>query len=351
MTNPTTFTVVQLQAMDAQYKLIEQPYSTINTWPTKKFYRATGVKLQHLLDLAGITASAKQLKFYTTDGFAITLTRQELLQDTRYYYPNFKNVDPGDSDGYKFNEDSDNNAAAVEPILAYSSASGGANDTSPPQASSMNGDSALLLIFGQRAVSEQTNTFFLKYVNRIEVFTTQPDQWDSSIQASPASGPPPANGQVALSIPGAPDNGQEDTDKIYYTTDGSTPTLNSPIYNWIGSRWWVDRAAVLNTINHPITVGTTGETAIKAVRIGPPGYTPSNSGKTNSDVQTFVYTNRAKGDIDYDGYIDVTDLGIMIDIISAEYTPNDFEFYAADINSDGYVDVTDYGMLIDLISG
>ncbi|MDF9409012.1 chitobiase/beta-hexosaminidase C-terminal domain-containing protein [Pelotomaculum isophthalicicum JI] len=187
------------------------------------------------------------------------------------------------------------------------------------------------------------------YVNRIEVLTTQPSQWDSSIQASPASGPPPANGQVALSIPGTPDNGLEDTDKIYYTTDGSTPTLNSPIYNWIGSRWWYDHPG-LNTINHPITVSTTGKTAIKAVRIGPPGQNNQN-GKTNSDVQTFVYTNRAKGDIDYDGYIDVTDLGIMIDIISAEYTPNDFEIYAADLDSDGYVDVTDYGMLIDLISG
>ena len=71
-----------------------------------------------------------------------------------------------------------------------------------------------------------------------------------------------------------------DDDKIYYTTDGSTPTLNSPMYNWIASRWWSARADVLGSINRPI--GPINEnTTIKAITIGP--------GKMDSDVATFHY--------------------------------------------------------------
>ena len=47
-------------------------------------------------------------------------------------------------------------------------------------------------------------------------------------------------------------NLNSDDDKIYYTIDGSIPTLNSPMYNWIASRWWSARTDVLGTINHPI---------------------------------------------------------------------------------------------------
>jgi hypothetical protein len=75
-------------------------------------------------------------------------------------------------------------------------------------------------------------------------------------------------------------NIHSDDDKIHYTTDGSIPTMNSPVYNWIASRWWAARADVLGTINHPL--GPINEdTTIKAITIGP--------GKLNSDVVTFSY--------------------------------------------------------------
>ena len=75
-------------------------------------------------------------------------------------------------------------------------------------------------------------------------------------------------------------NKNMDQDKIHYTTDGSTPTLDSPIYNWVAKRWWSARGdETVEKINHPIEI--TEDTTIKAVTIGP--------GKKNSDVITFTY--------------------------------------------------------------
>jgi hypothetical protein len=101
--------------------------------------------------------------------------------------------------------------------------------------------------------------------------------------------PPPANPDSGKVSPGAMialSNANMDDDKIHYTTDGSTPTLNSPIYNWIAKRWWSARGDVLGTINCP--VGPINKTTtIKAITIGP--------GKYDSDVATFTY--EVSGDI------------------------------------------------------
>jgi hypothetical protein len=71
-----------------------------------------------------------------------------------------------------------------------------------------------------------------------------------------------------------------DADKIYYTTDGTDPTLRSPIYNWIASRWWGSREKEKDTINKPIVL--TEDTTIKAITIG--------FGYENSEIVTFEYT-------------------------------------------------------------
>jgi hypothetical protein len=131
----------------------------------------------------------------------------------------------------------------------------------------------LLLALGQRTVTEQTGNLFVKYLSKIEVLTSQPQKWDEP-QANPAGGTVPAGTMVALS------NLHTDEDKIHYTTDGSTPTMHSPVYNWIASRWWSSRTDVLGTINRPI--GPLNEnTTIKAITIGP--------GKRDSDIATFQY--------------------------------------------------------------
>jgi hypothetical protein len=242
----------------------QEVYSCINTWPTKKWYVGKGVKLWDLLLEAGFKKEeAKLIKFTSTDSYTVTLTVKELFHDRRYRFPNFKTgADgdghlPGDSTG----------KVEVEPLIGLVSVEGSDN---PDYMNDMN---TFLLMLGQRTVTEQTGNLFVKYLCKIEVLTDEPEKWDAP-QANPEPGIVPAGTMVTLS------NLHNDDDKIYYTTDGSTPTMNSPMYNWIASRWWSSRADVLGKINHPI--GPINEdTTIKAITIGP--------GKQDSDIVTFNY--------------------------------------------------------------
>jgi DMSO/TMAO reductase YedYZ molybdopterin-dependent catalytic subunit len=60
VTTPLKLTLAELEAME-QY---EHVYSTINTWPTKRWYIARGVKLRDLLSLAGFKVDeATSIKF------------------------------------------------------------------------------------------------------------------------------------------------------------------------------------------------------------------------------------------------------------------------------------------------
>lgn len=240
----------------------QQVYSAINTWPTKKWYVGKGVKLRDLLDLAGINGYQGLIKFTSADGYTMQFTAQELLNDTRYYFPNFK----GASDGDGHVPGSSAGAQTVEPIVALLSAEGTNNPAY------MNDLNALMFMMGQRAVTEQTGQLFVKNLSKIEVLSAAPPRWDTP-QADPGSGEVPVGTKVKLS------NANMDDDKIYYTTDGSIPTINSPMYNWIANRWWSSRSEVLDTINHPIEIKE--DTIIKAITIGP--------GKTDSEVAVFTY--------------------------------------------------------------
>lgn len=254
---PVTLTMSRLQEMP-QY---EHVYSTINTFPTKKCYVASGVKLSDLFDLAGISPEAKMIRFSSNDGYEVSLTVKELLRDKRYYFPFFMDNNPADGSI----PGSPRGAREVEPILALLSA----EDEEDP--TMMNDRDALLLVVGQRAVTEQTNNLFLKYVSKIEVLTSDPPQWDEP-KADIESGEVPAGTKIKLS------NRKGDVDKIYYTTDGNTPTVNSPMYNWVASRWQGQRED-LELVNLPIEVNE--DTVIKAVTIGP--------GREDSEVVTFTY--------------------------------------------------------------
>jgi len=255
---PRVFTMAQLQAME-QYQHV---YSTINTWPTKKWYVGKGVKLRELLALAGIKEDAKLINFISNDGYTVTLTVKELLKDKRYYFPHLKENHPSDGSI----PGSPAEAKEVEPIIALLSAEG-SNDPAD-----MNDMNALMFMCGQRAVTEQTNNLFLKYVSKIEVLTTAPAKWDKP-KANISSGEVSAGTLIELI------NKSSDSDKIYYTTDGTTPTVNSPIFNWSASRWWGQRPDTLKSINKPIEIKE--DMVIKARTIGP--------GKDDSDVVTFSY--------------------------------------------------------------
>ncbi|MDD3652584.1 MAG: Ig-like domain-containing protein [Desulfotomaculaceae bacterium] len=259
VTNPKTYTQAELETMDGQVG--PRLYSTINTWPTKNWYAAKGVKIAKLLEEAGIKDEAKTIIVKSSDGFKATFTRKELLEDDRYYYPRLKE----NHEFFGHIPGSPDDAEKVDAILALKSVNSdnlnALNDRETPH-----------LIFGQRWVTEQTNHAFVKYVSEIEVTTATPGKW-ANPTAEPAGGTVPAGTLVELK------SQFNDSDKVYYTVDGNDPTYKSPIYNWIANRWWGARQDELNEINHPIEIKS--DTTIKAITIG--------LGKEDSDIVSFNY--------------------------------------------------------------
>ncbi|NMA13784.1 MAG: DUF1533 domain-containing protein, partial [Clostridia bacterium] len=271
-TEPITITQAQLRGEELlpDGTTLEQNdvwYSTINTWPTKKWYRGVGVKLTDLLSLAGgLRPEATMIKFSAPEGFSAVFTVQEFVYTPRYCFPNF--MDTG-LPGYLPGDTSE--SMQVETIIAHQSVSAQVYEEISDDENFSDGE-ANLLLFGQRAVTEQTNARFVKNLTQIEVLTDPVAKWDSPL-AEPSPGEVPVGTMVRLSGP------KNDEDKVHYTLDGSEPTIKSPMYNWIAWRWWDSRQDELDDINTPIEI--TKDTVIKAKVIGP--------GKEDSDIATFTY--------------------------------------------------------------
>ncbi|MCR4420655.1 MAG: Ig-like domain-containing protein [Clostridia bacterium] len=260
----------ELQAVYGKARLeqYDEWYSVINTWPTKSWYRGRGVKLTDLLKLAGgLKPEATLLYFLASDGYMVTFTVRELVYEPRYRFPNFMSTGvaghiPGDPSG----------AVRVETIIAHHSFTSQSLEEILDD-SKLNPNYANHLLYGQRAVTQQTNPRFAKYVIKIEVLTDPVAKWDNPT-ATPPPGEVPVGTKVELHGPA------DDEDKVHYTLDGSDPTIESPMYNWIARRWWSSRADVLDEINRPIEI--TQDTTIKAFVTGP--------GREDSDIVTLEYT-------------------------------------------------------------
>lgn len=250
----------------------EEWYSAINTWPSKIWYRGQGIKLGDLLRAAGgLNKQATLIRFTARDGMAMTFTRRELITEPAFRYPNFMDSGvlghlPSDASG----------AVRVEPLLAHCSFSHHDKYTIMTGEDKLTSIDAPHLLIGQRAVTQQNNARFTKYVTKIEVLTDDVPIWDKP-SASPAPGVVAAGTGVKLSGP------YGDEDKVHYTTDGKDPTIENPMYNWVASRWWTSRRD-LDDINRPIEI--IKDTTIKAVTIGP--------GRADSEIVTFIY--RVGGD-------------------------------------------------------
>ncbi|MGI6727039.1 MAG: S-layer homology domain-containing protein [Anaerovoracaceae bacterium] len=241
-----TFTGAELEAMTKG--ITQNIYSTTNSFPTDKVMYRKGISLTYLLESAGIKDTAQQFKFISTDGYSKSFTRAELLEDERYYFS---------STGSK---------AVVPTIIAFKDSATGFNSMS---------DIEMALTMGQRVKGEQNNPWFVKYLRTIEVSTADPGQW-SPVTFTKTQGP---NGiSVKLQHPNF------DSVKIYYTTDGTTPTINSKLYNISASYFQPE-------LNKPIIV-TKDNTKIQAIAIG--------AGKADSTVASTVVT--------YDGPV-FNDLG------------------------------------------
>ncbi|TEB08019.1 Endo-1,4-beta-xylanase A precursor [Pelotomaculum schinkii] len=237
-----SFTRAELEAMHQERVL----YSTTSDMPQDKPVAAEGVLLQTLLNQAG-TGGAKMITFQGSDGYTISFTADELLHTTRYRFPG---------------------QTEVEPIIALKRVEGSSDF------GDMDATDTPVLCFGQRARTEQTLLGFVKRLKYITVSTSSPGQWakpvakiitpDSSKKVATQGGEVASGSEIYLET--------ELKSNTYYTTDGSTPDLDSKIFNLHGcgpQQGQVD----------PIVVNTT--TTVKAMAVG--------RGKRNSDVLALTF--------------------------------------------------------------
>ncbi|MCI5898597.1 MAG: chitobiase/beta-hexosaminidase C-terminal domain-containing protein [Firmicutes bacterium] len=239
----TSWSIEELKSMGG-YR--EQAYSVVNNWPTKKFFAGKGVDINTFLREAGVKSSAAVFKIISKDGYYITLTKDQLT-NSHYYYPNIKS---GSGAGAK----------AVPALLAWA-----VNE----EGSSLSGakeDGSLRLLIGQRGIHDVNTEACVKDISVIEVSTSSPGRWEAP-SASPASGSVPAGSRLALS------HGSMDRVKIYYTTDGSTPTYSSRVYNPSTTYFQPD-------LIKPIDIH--GNMTVKIL--------VSGWGKKDSAVETLTYT-------------------------------------------------------------
>jgi len=177
-------------------------YSTVNNWPTARFYAADGYGVASILFAAELYDTAQTVTFRANDGYEISLTREQLLAP-QYFFPNvFEN---------------DNGAEQVYPIIAYRWREG-SNDIESVR------DENPCLIFGQRHYSEQTNPAFVENISEI-IISTEPGQAWEAASTFPSPGPIAFGETVKLQHP------YYGLVKLYYTLDGSEPTMQSALYN------------------------------------------------------------------------------------------------------------------------
>ncbi|MCG9967260.1 S-layer homology domain-containing protein [Pelotomaculum terephthalicicum JT] len=245
-----SFTRAELEAMSREREI----FSVVSDWPGNLFVAAEGVPLRTLLEQAGMKPEAQMITFLGSDGYRIDFTVDELLNEPRYYYPNLM-------------ESSTDGKEAVQPLIALQRVE------DDDDFAKMSDRDTPVLCFGQRALTEQTLCEYVKRLKTITVTTESPAQWeppavkiidpDTRQEAAVPGGKIKKGSEIVLT--GDPKV------KIYYTTDGGTPDLESKIYNV---------SFHVPTLNKPIAVEN--DITVKAKTVG--------WGKRDSEVVTFTFT-------------------------------------------------------------
>lgn len=229
------YSMADLKAMKSAY--LEESYSVLNNWPTKKFAVAKGVDIAYLLKQAGLKNEAKSFKIEAKDGYKASLTGEQLL-GSQYRYPGLL-------------EGSDAGAVAVKPQLSWAYEAG----TQDMAAAIPCG---LRLTLGQNGLNDVNTAAAVQDVSTITVSTGSPGNWAAPTFS--ASGD-----QVAI------EHTAMDQVKIYYTLDGTEPNLKSPVYNPSTSYFQPE-------LTQPLQVS--GQVTIKAKAVG--------YGKYDSEVVTYA---------------------------------------------------------------
>ncbi|TEB08012.1 Endo-1,4-beta-xylanase A precursor [Pelotomaculum schinkii] len=237
------FTRAELAAMEQESAV----FSATNDFPADLSVAAEGVPLRALLAKAGMKPEARMITFTGSDGYRAEFTRDELLETKRYIFPA---------------------GTEVEPVIALKKAERSTDF------SQMSEQDTPVLCIGQRARTEQTLLSFVKILQTITVTTDAPGQWagptaqiiDPATRQKVATPGGVVKRGTKIALAGDPKT------KIYYTTDGSAPDLDSKIYNAHG-------CGPLAGQDEPILVQTDTTVKAKAVWFG----------KRDSEVATFTF--------------------------------------------------------------
>ncbi|MGI6424646.1 MAG: chitobiase/beta-hexosaminidase C-terminal domain-containing protein [Tepidanaerobacteraceae bacterium] len=224
-----------LKGLDKGY--IEQCYSIVNNYPTRKFAVAKGISISYLLGQAGIKDQANCILVEASDGYKAELTKEQLL-GKRYRYP-------------QLISDSTANAVQVQPLLAWAFGEG--------QDFSKAGECDLRLVIGQQGIHDVNTAPGVQMVSKITISTKDAGSWERPTANM-------ADGEIVLN------HDYLDKVKIYYTLDGSEPTENSQVYNPSTTYFQPD-------LIKPIPVSGSGILKAKVI-----GY-----GKRDSEVLTYEY--------------------------------------------------------------
>jgi len=229
-------TLAELKGMTAN--MSRNAYSAWNTFPSQRTYYAEGVSLAALLELAGIKEGATTINIATSPeadgspGYNQTFLLKDILAE-RYTFGNGK--------------------TAVPAIIAVKLSESGFDKMDEVD---------MRLIHGQLADQEQTSAGFVQSVRSITV-TCAPVQRLPQPKAQAALLP---DGQYSVSLGSDYVNA-----KVYYTKDGSEPTVGSTMYNISAAHWQPQ-------LNVPFNAG--GDARIRAIAVA--------SGFENSAVYSFT---------------------------------------------------------------
>ncbi len=240
------FTLDDLEALQQK----TDTYAGYNRWPSLNVFEdMTGPTLQSILDTAGLKENATLIKFKEAGDVYNYFTKKEILDTPRYYFPN-----GGEGSEKAAPNGNEAGKVRVETIIALNEADG-------------------KLVYGQLAPHELTvcKSLMLEEMclgGTIEVMTTPLEQW-AMPDAYPGAGVVAPNAEVNLQY----QEGLPQSAIVYYTLDGSEPTVKSQIFN-------ISYPTFQPELNGPIVIDK--DLTIKTRTIG--------YGKLDSEVATYQYT-------------------------------------------------------------
>jgi len=222
--------------IDNMARMPATTFSAMNSWPSYRTHQANNaVRLLELLTSAGIPLdNDREITFWATDGFNATLRIGDLTATRHYFSQNGQR------------------GSAVQPALNVE-------------------NNGLRLLFGQLAAQEQTAQAFVQMVDRIVVGGSA-GSWGRPT-ATPASGTVSEGDPIRLNLPAG--SGEA---KIYFTLDGSIPTVNSTMFNVVAERWFPNQ----NMTEHPPIPAPSDEAFTITARI-------MGLGRADGEVVTFRF--------------------------------------------------------------